>query len=160
MKPLLSGHLRDLPKCLLNRGFKNCTMIVNDKHLTVTLYQTSCFGTWLSVCLIGGPLNRGLTVKYYSYCYYKLWQYYPKYAYHADKLSHSHSCLLERELALMLTAGGRGGGACPHPLSLPPPQPCFSTQNWSSGNVKILLNTSCSIQGARFLPSDDSRIAQ
>ena len=46
---------------------------------------------------------------------------------------------------------------------MPPPpfpaltQPCFSTQNWSSGNVKILLNTSCSIQGARFLPSDDSR---
>ena len=26
----------------------------------------------------------------------------------------------------------------------------------SSGNVKILLNTICSIQGARFLSSDDS----
>ena len=44
VKPLLSGHLRDLPKCLLNRGcplnrgFKNCTMFVNDQHLTVTLY--------------------------------------------------------------------------------------------------------------------------
>ena len=36
MKPLLSGHLRDLPKCLLNRGFKNCAMFVNDQHLTVT----------------------------------------------------------------------------------------------------------------------------
>ena len=37
VKPLLSGHLRDLPKCLLNRGcplnrgFKNCTMFVNDQ---------------------------------------------------------------------------------------------------------------------------------
>ena len=43
VKPVLSGHLRDLPKCLLNRGcplnrgFKNCTMFVNDQHLTVTL---------------------------------------------------------------------------------------------------------------------------
>ena len=36
-------------------------------------------------------------------------------------------------------------------------QPCFSTQNWSYGNVKILLNTSCSVQGARLLPSDDSK---
>ena len=44
--------------------------------------------------------NRGFAVKYYSHCYYKLWQYYAKYAYHADKLSHSHSCLLERELPL------------------------------------------------------------
>ena len=45
VKPVLSGHLRDLPKCLLNRGcplnrgFKNCTMFVNDQHLTVTLYS-------------------------------------------------------------------------------------------------------------------------
>ena len=44
MKPLLSGHLRELPKCPLNRGsplnrgFKNCAMFVNDQHLTVTLY--------------------------------------------------------------------------------------------------------------------------
>ena len=44
MKPVLSGHLRDVPKCLLSRGcplnrdFKNCTMFVNDQHLTVTLY--------------------------------------------------------------------------------------------------------------------------
>ena len=37
VKPVLSRHLRDLPKCLLNRGFKNCTMFVNDQHLTVTL---------------------------------------------------------------------------------------------------------------------------
>ena len=43
MKPLLSGHLRDLPKCPLNRGSplnkgcKNCAMFVNDKHSTVTL---------------------------------------------------------------------------------------------------------------------------
>ena len=35
------------------------------------------------------------------HCYYKLWQYFAKYAYYADKLSHSHSCLLERELPLM-----------------------------------------------------------
>ena len=39
VKPLLSGHLRDLPKCLLNRGFKICTMFVNDQHLTVTLVK-------------------------------------------------------------------------------------------------------------------------
>ena len=44
MKPLLSAHLRDIPKCPLkrgcplNRGFKNCTMFVNDIHSTVTLY--------------------------------------------------------------------------------------------------------------------------
>ena len=44
VKPVLSGHLWHLPKCLfsrgcpLNRGFKNCTMFVNDQHLTVTLY--------------------------------------------------------------------------------------------------------------------------
>ena len=44
VKPVLRGHLRHLPKCLLNRGcplnrgFKNCTMFVNDQHLTVTLY--------------------------------------------------------------------------------------------------------------------------
>ena len=44
VKPLLSGHLWDLPKCLLkrgcrlNRGRKNCTMYVNDQHLTVTLF--------------------------------------------------------------------------------------------------------------------------
>ena len=38
VKPLLSGHLRDLPKCPLNRGCKNCAMFVNDQHSTVTLY--------------------------------------------------------------------------------------------------------------------------
>ena len=45
VKPLLSGHLRDLPKCQLNRGCplynrvcKNCAMFVNDQHSTVTLY--------------------------------------------------------------------------------------------------------------------------
>ena len=27
VKPLLSGHLRDLPKCLLNRGCKNCAIL-------------------------------------------------------------------------------------------------------------------------------------
>ena len=43
MKPLLSAHPRDLPKCRLkrgcplNRGFKNCAKFVNDKHSTVTL---------------------------------------------------------------------------------------------------------------------------
>ena len=35
---LLSGHLRDLPKCPLNRGCKNCAMFVNDQHSTVTPY--------------------------------------------------------------------------------------------------------------------------
>ena len=44
VKPLLSGHLRDLPKCPLNsgcplnRGCKNFAMFVNDQHSTVTLY--------------------------------------------------------------------------------------------------------------------------
>ena len=39
MKPLLSGHLRDLPKCPLNRGWKNCAMFVEDQHsATVTVY--------------------------------------------------------------------------------------------------------------------------
>ena len=38
VKPLLSGHLQDLPKCPLNRGCKNCAIFVNDQHSTVTLY--------------------------------------------------------------------------------------------------------------------------
>ena len=37
----------------------------------------------------------------YSHCYYTFWQYYAKHAYHADRLSRSHSCLLEREFPLM-----------------------------------------------------------
>ena len=49
VKPLLSGHLRDLPKCLLkrgcrlNRGRKNWTMYVNDQHLTVTLFYDKSY---------------------------------------------------------------------------------------------------------------------
>ena len=41
VKPLLSGHLQDLPKCPfnrgcpLNRGCKNCAMFINDQHSTV-----------------------------------------------------------------------------------------------------------------------------
>ena len=38
VKPPLSGHLRDLPKCPLNKGCKNCASFVNDQHSTVTLY--------------------------------------------------------------------------------------------------------------------------
>ena len=44
VKPLLSGHLRDLPKCRLIEGVrlievcKSCAMFVNDQHSTVTLY--------------------------------------------------------------------------------------------------------------------------
>ena len=38
VKPLLSGHLEALPKCPFNRGCKNCAMVVNDQHSTVTLY--------------------------------------------------------------------------------------------------------------------------
>ena len=38
VKPLLSGHLQDLPKSPLNRGCKNCAMFVNDQHSTVTVY--------------------------------------------------------------------------------------------------------------------------
>ena len=30
LKPLLKGHLRDLPKCPLNRGCKNCAMFFKD----------------------------------------------------------------------------------------------------------------------------------
>ena len=51
MKPLLSGHFRDLPKCPLNvgcplnRGCKNCAMFVNDQHSAVTLYcdKVACY---------------------------------------------------------------------------------------------------------------------
>ena len=39
VKPLLSGHLRDLPKCPLNRVCKNCAMFVNDLYSMVTLYM-------------------------------------------------------------------------------------------------------------------------
>ena len=39
VKPLLSGHLRDLLKCPLNRGCKNCAMLVNDLYSMVTLYM-------------------------------------------------------------------------------------------------------------------------
>ena len=44
VKPLLSEHLQDLPKCLLkrgcrlNRGCKNCTMFVKDQHSMVPLF--------------------------------------------------------------------------------------------------------------------------
>ena len=44
VKPLLSGHLCDLPKCPFNRGCpldrgcKNCVIFVNDQHSPVTLY--------------------------------------------------------------------------------------------------------------------------
>ena len=92
-------RLRDLSKTLPR--FRDPAKIFRDPRFS--RYHSAP----LSVCLrqgvriIGGPLNRGFTVKYYSHCYYKLWQYYAKYAYHADKLSHSHSCLLERELPLM-----------------------------------------------------------
>ena len=71
-------------------------------------------------------------LQYYSRCYYKFWQYYAKYAYHADKLSHSHSCLLEN-------VNSKGGGACPHPPSLPPPHRSHVSQpkTGESGNVSI-----------------------
>ena len=38
VKPLLSRHLRDLPKCPFNRGCKNCAMFVNNQHSMVTQY--------------------------------------------------------------------------------------------------------------------------
>ena len=37
VKPLLSGHLRDLPKCPLNRGFKNYT--INIQRLLCTVIK-------------------------------------------------------------------------------------------------------------------------
>ena len=46
VKPLISGHLRDLPKCLLNRGcplnrgFKNYTMLtINIQRLLCTVIK-------------------------------------------------------------------------------------------------------------------------
>ena len=44
VKPLLSGHLRDLPKCPLNRGcpLNKGAMFVNDQHSTVDLYCLYC----------------------------------------------------------------------------------------------------------------------
>ena len=97
-------------------GIKKCDGFITncDRYYKVRwLLQIATVQTRLSVHLregvrlIGGPLNRGFTVKYYSHCYYKLWQYYAKYADHADKLrQHSHSCLLERELPLMYIAAG------------------------------------------------------
>ena len=47
-------------------------------------------------------------LQYYSHCYYKFWQYYAKYTYHVDKLSHSHSSL---------RGGWGGGGLAPTSLS-------------------------------------------
>ena len=38
VKPLLSRHLRDLPKCPLNKGCKHCTMFVTDQNSALTLY--------------------------------------------------------------------------------------------------------------------------
>ena len=49
MKALLSGHFRDLPKCPLNKGCKDCAMFVNDQHSTVTLYSDKV--TWWTLCL-------------------------------------------------------------------------------------------------------------
>ena len=49
-------------------------------------------------------------LQYYSHYYYKFWQYYAKYAYHADKLSHSHSSGGGRE------GWGGGGGLTSNPL--------------------------------------------
>ena len=56
-------------------------------------------------------------LQYYSHWDYKFWQYYAKYAYHADKLSRSHSCLLET-FGISFKVNSRGGeGHAPIPLS-------------------------------------------
>ena len=47
VKPLLSEHLRDLPKCPL-RGCKNCAMFVNDQQSTVNLYCDKVACCWRS----------------------------------------------------------------------------------------------------------------
>ena len=43
VKPLLSGHLRDLPKCPLNRGFlvkvAQCLLTINIQHLLFTVIK-------------------------------------------------------------------------------------------------------------------------
>ena len=48
VKPLLSRHLRDLPKCPLNRGCEHCTMFCNDQHSMVTLYCDKVECCWTS----------------------------------------------------------------------------------------------------------------
>ena len=42
VKPLLSGHLRDLPKCPLNRGCKNCALLrtINFQRLLCTVIKS------------------------------------------------------------------------------------------------------------------------
>ena len=40
VKTLLSGHLRDLPKCPLNRGCKNCALLkINIQRLRCTMIK-------------------------------------------------------------------------------------------------------------------------
>ena len=59
VKPLLSGHLRDLPTCPLNRGCKSCAMFVNDQHSTVTLYCDK-----VACCYRGYPEFKFITFHY------------------------------------------------------------------------------------------------
>ena len=47
MKPLLSGHLRDLPKCPLNRGcplvkIAQCLLTINFQRLLCTVINFQC----------------------------------------------------------------------------------------------------------------------
>ena len=63
--PLLSGHLRDLPKRSLNRGrpvnkvCKNCAMFVNDQYSTVTLNCDK-----VACCLRYRPEFKFITLHY------------------------------------------------------------------------------------------------
>ena len=55
MKPLLSGHLRDLPKCPLNRGF------VKIAHCLLTINILACENIRFSSLFAAGDVSRGGT---------------------------------------------------------------------------------------------------
>ena len=69
-KPLLSGHLWDLPKCPLNRGCKNCAMFVNALLSAVTLYCDKV------PCCYKGSYPE---IKFITF-YYQLWCAFHKHA--------------------------------------------------------------------------------
>ena len=80
-------------------------------------------------------------LQYYSHCDYKFWQYNAKYAYHADKLSCSHSCWLETfgisfNVNSRRVEGGEGGGW--HAPILLPYHHCSYVSQPKIGQVEML----------------------